>query len=253
VAALQTRDPARTAGTTARRVPFGTRPVSPALVGALAAGVLVCAAAAWGGWLSARGVRLHLAGGVPLAGPWDPRLPVEAVAAVAAVVVGAALVWWLPAWAEHLPWHRLLAASGLAAAAWAVALAATDGVGALAAPLTEPHEYLADVDRVGDASTFLATFTDHVLPGSSGFTWTTHVGGHPPGVLGVFALLDRVGLGGAGPAAALCVAAGASATPAVVATGGPPAGPRRAEPPRSSRSHPRRCGSRPRPTRCSSA
>jgi hypothetical protein len=44
------------------------------------------------------------------------------------------------------------------------------------------------------------------------------VGGHPPGALGVFVLMDRIGLGGLGWAAALCILGGALTAPCVLAT-----------------------------------
>jgi hypothetical protein len=44
------------------------------------------------------------------------------------------------------------------------------------------------------------------------------VGGHPPGALGVFVLLDRLGLGGLGWAAALCILGGALTAPCVLST-----------------------------------
>jgi hypothetical protein len=46
----------------------------------------------------------------------------------------------------------------VAAAAWATSLALVDGPAAVAAPLSSRHDYLADVDRVGDVPAFLASF-----------------------------------------------------------------------------------------------
>jgi hypothetical protein len=185
------------------------------LIAALALGVLVGGCVAWGHWLEWRGAHLHLASGQPLSGRWDPRLPLLAVLPAG---FAAAYVWWAPRCAERLPWRRLLAGSGLAAALWAVTLALVDGVGALAEPLTTRWEYLVNVDRVGGLRPFLATFTDHVLYVPGEFQWATHVSGHPPGALLAFVGLDRLGLGAAGWAAALCIAAGASAVPAVLST-----------------------------------
>jgi hypothetical protein len=187
-----------------------------AAVLAAAVGVaLIVACAVWGHWLETRGFRLHLSGGQPITARWQPRLP--GLAAVP-VLLAVLLLARLPRWAERLPWHRLLATSALVAAGWAVALALVDGPAALAEPLTTRWEYLADVDRVGALGPFLATFTDHVLYAPGEFQWATHVSGHPPGALLVFAGLDRLGLGAPGWAAALCVGAGASAVPAVLAT-----------------------------------
>jgi hypothetical protein len=106
----------------------------------------------------------------------------------------------------------------VAAAGWAVALAASNGPTALAEPLTTRWEYLADVDRVGAIGPFLAGFIDHVLHVPGQFQWATHVAGHPPGALLAFVALDRIGLGAPGWAAALCIGAGASSMPAVLST-----------------------------------
>lgn len=196
------------------------RPVSdpatriPVTVVAALAGVgFVVACAVWGGLLSARGAQLHLGGGVILTGAWDPRFPAAALGAIGlALVLGRYAVTW----AQRASWPVLVAGAGVLTAGWAVALAVTDGISALGAPLGTRWEYLADTDRVGALRPFLTTFTDHVLGGSPGFQWATHVAGHPPGALLVFVGLDRLGLGGPAWGAALCVGAGASAVPAVL-------------------------------------
>ncbi|EXG81562.1 hypothetical protein [Cryptosporangium arvum] len=188
----------------------------PGAIGAVAgAALLVAGVAGWGAWLTARGVDLHLSGGQPLTGRLDVRL---GPALLLPVVVGVGLIAAGPVAAARWRWPVLLAWTWAAGAGWAVSLALVDGVGALGAPLATRWEYLHDVDRVAAVPEFLGTFTDHVLGGSPGFQWVTHVSGHPPGALLVFAGLDRLGLSGPGWAAALCVAAGASAAPAVLVT-----------------------------------
>lgn len=193
-----------------RRIHWPPLPVSAALV----ASVLVAACATWGGWLSAHGIDLHL-GGLVLAATWAPRFP---AAALGAVVLGVMLARYAIGWADRARWPLLLAGSGLLSAGWALALAVTDGTSALSAPLRTRWEYLHDVHRVGGLRPFLSTFTEHILGGSPGFQWVTHVSGHPPGVLLAFVGLDRLGLGAPGWAAALCITAGASAVPAVLLT-----------------------------------
>ncbi len=101
-------------------------------------------------------------------------------------------------------------ASAAAAAAWAVSLALVDGVQGLTSPLEARTEYLADVATVGSPGAFLSTFVDRIGD------YSIHVQGHPPGMLLLLSALDRVGLGGSGWAAALCIAAGAAAVPAVL-------------------------------------
>jgi hypothetical protein len=117
--------------------------------------------------------------------------------------------------AVRLPWRVLLPGSVLAAAGWAVALARTSGEDRLRAPLATVYEYPHDVPRVGSLGAFLSGFVDSV-PADSADPWTTHVAGHPPGALLAFVALDRLGLSGLGWAAALCIAGGALAVPAVL-------------------------------------
>lgn len=170
-----------------------------------------------GVWLTGRqitrgGGDLHLQGGYVVVGPFDVALSPRVLLPV---LVAAAVVLWGPALARRLGWGALLGASTAGAATWGVALALSRGWGRPAEPMASEHEYVADVGKVADLGTFLSTFTDAVPVGSDG-QWVTHVAGHPPGALLAFVLLDRVGLGGAGWAAALCIAGGALAVPAVL-------------------------------------
>lgn len=179
-------------------------------VALVAAGVLVV-------WLIGRqitrdGGNLHLRDGYVVVGPFDVVLSARVLLPVAVAV---AVVLWGPALARRLRWPALLAASTAGAAGWAVALALSSGWGRLAEPMASKHEYVADVGRVGDLGTFLSTYVDSVPVGSPD-PWVTHVSGHPPGALLAFVLLDRIGLGGPGWAAALCIAGGALAVPAVL-------------------------------------
>jgi hypothetical protein len=162
--------------------------------------------------LTARGL-LHL-GAAPLSGaprtdvPWTGLLPSVAVAA-GIVVLG-------PQLAPRLGRVALPLATAVAAVAWAVALGVVDGPEALAAPLTSPHDYLADVDRVGNVPAFLGSFAAQVVRRPGVDAWATHVAGHPPGALLLFWAAERIGLGGPGWAAAMLVAAGSSAAAAIV-------------------------------------
>jgi methylthioxylose transferase len=199
------------------------RPGAPAVVVGLWAGGLVTAVLA-GRALDARGV-LHL-GAAPLTG--IPRGEVPWTGLLLPGTVAAALVVLGPRVAPRLGRVALPVATAAAAAAWALALNTVDGPGALVAPLTSPHDYLADVDRVGNAPAFLATFTEQVVRGPDVDAWTTHVAGHPPGALLLFWAADRIGLGGTTWAAALLIAAGSSAAAAVVVAARSLAGPRTA-------------------------
>jgi hypothetical protein len=200
----------------------------PGIRGGLAiAGVAVAyaGAVAAGQALTRHGLHLRLGSAVPLSGHLDVRLSARTLLPVA---VGVLAVLALPYAAERLLWRVLLALSALASAAWAVSLALVDGGAALGRPIATRAEYLADVPRVHGLGAFLSGFAGHITIGSPGFAWVTHVSGHPPGALLAFVALDRLGLGGPGWAAALCIGAGASAAAAALVAVRPLAGERAA-------------------------
>ncbi len=174
-----------------------------------AAGWAVALVGTWGlgRYLSSRGTRLVLGDVPPFIGTLEVRVgPGLLVAALIAAVV----VLRGPRWAATWRWPVVLLAGWAAAAAFAVTLAATAGVDALTAPLRSPHDYLVVVpDAARDVGAFVASFVD------SAAGYPIHVRGHPPGLVVALALLDRVGLGGAGWAAALHVGVGTSAVVAV--------------------------------------
>ncbi|MEV0839269.1 hypothetical protein AB0I55_06885 [Actinocatenispora sera] len=157
---------------------------------------------------------LHLGQTYPIAGSW--RSTVTGWLAVP-VVAGGLAYWGWPRLVRRLRWRPLLALSTVVAAGWSVALSLVDGPAGLTAPLAPYQQYPHDVPRVTDLGDYLATFARHVVDPANGPVWAVHVGGHPPGALGVFVLLDRIGLGGLGWAAALCIAGGALAVPSVLA------------------------------------
>jgi hypothetical protein len=177
----------------------------------LAAGLVVVAAAVVGRGLLATGVDIFLPF-PPLLAEWLPHVgpgtPVAVAVAVLVVAQG-------PALADRLRWGRLLGIGYLASVAWTAALALVDGwQRGVVGRLTSGQEYLHDVPRVADVGEMLRTFTDHILTDRPGF-WTTHVGAHPPGAVLTFVWLDRLGLGGGGPAGLFVVLVGASAPVAV--------------------------------------
>jgi hypothetical protein len=167
---------------------------------------LVAAAFIVGAALNAREVRLW-ADAAPVFGEWRPHVGwgTPAVVAVAALVL-----WRGVDWARRAPWPRLLAAGYAAAVAWTLSLALVDGWSTgLATRLTPEAEYLNEVPRVTDISAMLAGFADKIIQTDAG-VWSTHTAGHPPGALLIFVWLDRIGLGGGGPAALACVLSGAT-------------------------------------------
>jgi methylthioxylose transferase len=104
-----------------------------------------------------------------------------------------------------LRWPGLVAAAGLAAFGWALALALTDGLGGINLPLEGPSEYLPAVGLVGSPGELLSTFTERIGD------YPTHVRSHPPGMLLALWGLDEIGLGGSWPAALLVIGVAASA------------------------------------------
>jgi hypothetical protein len=151
-----------------------------------------------------------LTGAEPFVGHWVVRTGPGILAALALLV---AVVRFGPALATRLPWRVLLLGSWVTTTAWAVALATLTSWDALVEPVRGEHEYLPAVPiAAADPAAFLAGFTD-TLP-----DYPIHVRGHPPGLVLLLVLLDRVGLGGAGWATALFVLVGASAVPAVLIT-----------------------------------
>lgn len=177
---------------------------------------LVVAAAIVGRGLLAAGLQLVLPF-PPLLATWMPHV---GPGTPAAIVIAVAVVARGPGFAERLSWRPLLVLAWSTSIAWTLALALVDGwQRGVVERLTSTDEYLHDVPRAPGLSVLLREFGAHILtsavdPGQTWF-WTTHVGGHPPGAFLIFVLLDRVGLGGGGPAALLVVLIGASAGAAV--------------------------------------
>ncbi|WP_051343170.1 hypothetical protein [Pseudonocardia spinosispora] len=179
-------------------------------VGACAGLVVLAAVVGWA--LLDSGVDIYL-GFPPLLAAWMPHVgPGTPVALVVAVLV----VRYGPPLAGRMRWRPLLTSAYCASLAWTLSLALVDGwERGVAGRLTTSDEYLHDVPGVTDIPGMLRTFADHILttqvdPAQTWF-WTTHVGAHPPAVFLLFVWLDRIGLGGGGPAGLLVVLIGSSA------------------------------------------
>ncbi len=179
--------------------------LSGVVVGAVVA--LIAMAYVGGRWLQAAGYRMQV-NAPPLTGNVEPRL---GLTALPAGVVGAVGARWGVDRARRLPWRRLMALTFLAALVWAAALAAWDGVGGFTRSSLSPVDYLQALPTIGSApGAFLRGFAANVgsLP--------AHVRAHPPGLVLTLWGMDRVGLGGAGWAAALQMLGGAASVPAVL-------------------------------------
>ncbi|MBA2272323.1 MAG: hypothetical protein H0W21_00260 [Actinobacteria bacterium] len=129
-------------------------------------------------------------------------------------LAGAALIALVVVVAGHhlhrLAWKRLIVVSISAAALFAVALAASGGIGEITSPLLNPHDYLRTLPDVVSPGDFLASFSERIGD------YATHVRGHPPGVVLMLWGLERIGMGGPGWAAALMIVVGASAAGAAL-------------------------------------
>lgn len=138
---------------------------------------------------------------------WDWRWsPALAVAAAVASVLAVALAtgrWW------RLGTVTSIALSSLAAGAFAVALAATDGRDGLTYGVAHETEYLANLATAPPAAEFVDTFVEQIND------YTVHVRGHPPGYVLALKALDAVGLSGVWPVVALSIL-GAMVTVAAV-------------------------------------
>jgi methylthioxylose transferase len=166
---------------------------------------LVALALAWGTWAVAdSGAALRAA---PLYGRWRWH---PGWGLLPAAAVGGLVVLGGPAVARRVRWRLLPALAGLAAAAWALALAAADGWTAVTAPLTTRHEYEPFAARIDDLAAVLRQFAER-----SG-DFPIHVQGHPPGPVALAWLLDRAGLGGAGWLAAMVIAGWGTAVAAAL-------------------------------------
>jgi hypothetical protein len=174
--------------------------------------------AALAGWLGlivvtfGAGAVLRRAGTLPV----DPLPPLHAHARLLigplfpGLAVALVAVVLLPVAARRLRWRPLLVLAWLGSAVWAVVLALPDGI---ARPLTAPTEYLAGMPAMGDDPLgWLRGFTRAMQ------AYPTHVKGHPPLPMLILWATQWAGLRGAGWAAALVIAAGASAVAAIAVT-----------------------------------
>ncbi len=176
---------------------------------------VVSAATIVAGTLLARGGTRLSVPSPPFLWRLDPQI--EPVWAIAAVVVLAAAVWAAPRLLALRPGVFALAALALTLAARLTVAAARGGADAWdrvfdpARSFEAANEYLPALPalRYGP-HIFLDRFSE-VVP-----SLPVHAAGHPPGLLLV---MDALGIGTPAALAALCIAGGALATPALYALG----------------------------------
>lgn len=186
------------------------RRAAVARTGAVVVALGVVLAAGWWG----RRIDPHLFGNTaaPLLGQLVPRW---SVTTWVAVVVGLAAVVVVPRIAQHWPLPGLGAAMWGWAAAWAFALAGSDGVSGIVNDRGIHFEYLSGLPHVHRWTAYIAEFSSHIHDNAQ-FVWPVHVAGNPPGALLFFSALSRIGLGGTAWASVIVVLIGTSATAATI-------------------------------------
>ncbi len=166
---------------------------------------LIVVAVLWGHELVATHHHLDVAA-PPFWSPWrfHPSARLIPAVLVAILVVGVA-----PRATFSLRWRPLLAATAAMSASWAVAVAFVDNIDGINA-LTDPvrlsrNDYLQTARGIGSLHLFLSQFVDHIAQ------YPQNSKGHPPGMVVIEWLLDKIGLTTSGWNAALVVAGGAAA------------------------------------------
>lgn len=135
-----------------------------------------------------------------------------------AVVVGGLTIGYGPRLALVLPWRRLLWVTWATGLLWGLGLALTRGwSGGIVGPLTNPAEYLADIDRAANMAPWLSNFAELIVY-SAPDHWTTQVAGHPPLSFLFYVGLDRIGLGGPGWGGVITSLIGSTGIVAVLVT-----------------------------------
>jgi methylthioxylose transferase len=154
----------------------------------------------------------------PLLAFWHPHVGWGTPLAILSVLLGLRMQQV----AVGLPWRHLLLTGWLLNLAWMCSLTLVDGLQrGWIDVLSDPNEYLHDLNRITDPWTFLSSFTHFIAfgPGVGGdLVWTTHVAGHPPLITLIFWLLARVGLAGDFWAGALCILVASAASVALPVT-----------------------------------
>lgn len=170
---------------------------------------LIAIAVVWGEILNGQHAAILL-GAPPLSGRFNPGLQPEAGITL---VVAIAIIAAAPHLRFTLSWKALLVASFAGAWIWAGAVDLLDGGNWLTVPVLKPDEFLRDVPLVVSPGALFDGLISHIG------VYVNHVQTHPPGMLLILAGFDRVGLGGAWPAALLMVTGGAAAVPAALVAG----------------------------------
>ena len=128
----------------------------------------------------------------PLHGTWSPTW--FGPGTLPAILIALAAVRWATGLAERLPWRRLLLASYVAALAWALSLALTDGWSGIAHVTAHGYDYGDTARAVTDVPALLDGWVPRI-DADHPDNFVTHVAAHPPLALLFFVGLARIGLG----------------------------------------------------------
>jgi methylthioxylose transferase len=158
---------------------------------------------------------VHVRWWPPLHAEWDPRV---GIGTIPALLLGGLALRYAAGLAERLAWRPLLAASYAAGLGWMLALALVDGVDGIGEVLNHPYEYLNTARITTDFPATLREFVDRIPYAAEPDNWPVHVAGHPPGALGFFVVLDRLGLSSGLGAGLVVTLAAASTAVAVLVT-----------------------------------
>ena len=156
-------------------------------IGIGVATIILVTSFVWGGLLQRRERRIKL-GAAPFAGQWDVRLSWRILPAV---VVGAFAVVVLPTVMARLRFRLAVWLSGFTLAAFALALAASDGANAILAPVVHSTEYWANLASLQSAGEMLRSFSSYEFLVDR----SVHLKGHPPGFILLLKGLAALGLG----------------------------------------------------------
>jgi hypothetical protein len=137
--------------------------------------------------------------------------------------VGALAVWLSVGLAERMRWRGLLVATYAAGVTWLFSLALVDGKAGVGTILDTEYEYLRTARSTTDFSAALHSWIARIpydgLPDNiPNANWPVHIAGHPPGALGFFVVLDRIGLGSGWGAGVVVTLLAASTAVAVLIT-----------------------------------
>ena len=151
----------------------------------------------------------------PLHATWAPRV---GAGTLPALLVAVLLVRFAPGLAATLSWGRLLLAAYAGGLAWMLALALVDGPTGVGQVLAHPYEYLETARATSDFPASLQTYVERIPYAAAPDNWPVHIAGHPPGALGFFVVLVRLGLGGWFAAGLVVTLVAASTAVAVLVT-----------------------------------